>query len=93
MAELANTSPGSNQAQFTWGGGVEVGHTVAPGVYVVQIRCRQMLEMKLCRSLCTWCNKPTLESRVIYGKVQALSANVSTKLRLLVRFSGSPARR
>ena len=37
MAELANTSLGSNQAQFTWGGGVEVGHTVAPGVYVVHI--------------------------------------------------------
>ncbi len=37
MAELANTSPGSNQAQFTWGGGVEVGHTVPQGVYVVQM--------------------------------------------------------
>ena len=37
LAELASTSPDSNQAQFTRGGGVEVGHTVAPGVYVVHI--------------------------------------------------------
>ncbi len=67
MVELADTSPGSNQAQFTWGGGVKVGHTVAPGVYVVHITVPADVEMKLCGSLCTWCNKPTLESRVIYG--------------------------
>ncbi len=37
VAELANSSPQSNWAQFAWDGEVGAGQTAAPGVYVVQI--------------------------------------------------------
>ena len=38
VAQLENASPGSNEAEFTWDGSVGAGQTVAPGVYVVQIK-------------------------------------------------------